>query len=146
MKSLLRNTNKPMSYYPWKSRMLADNLFDDSVFNSVFDKALDEFYSPIYAGKETEQTDEGTYHYLSVPGVKREEISIIIENEERLVVKREQKKNSKSRLFTSPFRETYNVYGTDVSKITAKLEDGVLTLFIPKATEKETKELNIPVQ
>lgn len=146
MKLTLRNKNKPMSYYPWKNRMLIDDLFDDSVFNNIFDKALSEFYSPIYAGKETEQTDEGTYHYLSIPGVKRDELSIIIENEEKLVVKCEQKKNSKSQYFTSSFREVYNVYGTDVSKITAKLEDGILTLFIPKIKEKETKKLNISIQ
>lgn len=119
---------------------------EDSIFDRVFDKTLSQVYSPLYAGEDVEQTTEGVYYYVSVPGVKRDELSVSVENDELLVVKCERKEKTKNKHFATSFRKTYSVYGCDVAKITAKLEDGVLTIFIPHLTTEKPSSTPITIQ
>lgn len=78
---------------------------------------------------EIEQTENGIKLTMSVPGFKREEIEISIENQ----ILKIEGKVEKATSFKKPFTKLYRLHQSlDQDKILAKQEDGILTITLNK--------------
>lgn len=88
--------------------------------------------------------DKDAYHaYFEVPGVKKEDVKIEL-NDCRITVtaeKREKNGNSESSFTLS--RSVSVPDGVNVDAIIAKLEDGILNLTLPKAEHKKPRTIEL---
>ncbi|MGZ3788382.1 MAG: Hsp20/alpha crystallin family protein [Bacteriovorax sp.] len=105
-------------------------------------------FSPTCNVKETSK--EYIVHF-DIPGVKKDEIKIELDNN-RLSVSGERKEKKEEKDSKSYFTESY--YGSfmrsftlpstvDQSKVDASFEDGVLTVKVPKSQASTIKEIKI---
>lgn len=83
-----------------------------------------------------EETESGDYQLiLALPGFKKEEISIEIENTTLTITA----KNAKSN-----FTRSLNIFETiDSEKISATLENGILTLLLVRQPNTKPRKVNI---
>ncbi len=120
-----------------------DNFYD------MLDNFFEDAYSPVRSlSRDTFKIDvqenENDYRIdAELPGVKKDEISIEM-NDERLsigVERKEEVKDEKTnyvhreRRYASMNRCIY-LRDADAEAITARLEDGILSVTVPKATQK----------
>jgi len=97
------------------------------------------------------ETDKAYEMELCVPGLKKEDLSISIDTENQLVVEmtKENKKEEKEgrkwlrREFSSTqFKQVFTLpENVKREQISAKVENGILTVELPKFTEDEKKAL-----
>ena len=97
------------------------------------------------------ETDKAYEMELCVPGLKKEDLSISIDTENQLVVEmtKENKKEEKEgrkwlrREFSSTqFKQVFTLpENVKREQISAKVENGILTVELPKFTEDEKKVL-----
>lgn len=117
-------------------------------FSNFFD---DDFFAPLAAvdgdaafKMNVEDADDKYVVTAHLPGVKRDEIDVEL-NEGRLSISVDKKESDeeKNKKYlhkeTSEWQATRGVYLKDAATngITAKLENGVLTVNVPKMQEKE---------
>ena len=93
--------------------------------------------------------DDGFHIYANLPGVRSEDVEITLEGEELTIrgsfpTVPEEVNYVKRELFHGEF-ERRLVFNTpvDVENIEASHENGVLTLFVPKAEEVRPKQIKI---
>lgn len=120
-------------------------------YNMLDDFFSDSFFSPRSLRNDTFKMDvkdlEASYVVeAELPGIKKEEIKLDYEND-RLIISvestqsvDEEKENyvHKERRRTS-LQRALLLKNIDVSRIDAKLEEGVLTILIPKLEEQSNK-------
>ncbi|MBM6999930.1 Hsp20/alpha crystallin family protein [bacterium] len=96
--------------------------------------------------------DEPTAYHVSVtvPGVKRDQIDVELNNGNLMVTvdkkdSDEDKKKNYVRRETSEFHATRSVYlkGADPKGVTASMNDGVLTINVPKQQEAAGAKIEI---
>ena len=128
---------KPNDYVPTTFGSFFDRFFSDDYFNG-------NSYSPTVDVAETEKEFEIQFH---LPGMKKENININVDND-RLTVsgarKFENEKKEKN------YHKVESHYGTfsrsfylpdsvNAEKIDASYKDGILTVTVPKDVKKESK-------
>jgi HSP20 family molecular chaperone IbpA len=89
---------------------------------------------------DVHKTEDGSYHIFEVPGFNKSNLKVEVEGT-RLTIdgKRVQKTSSGEK--TKTFNKSYELGNKiDSSKLEATIEDGILTVFIPTPSEKETKK------
>lgn len=120
------------------------NFFDDAFFNTDMMQRMNAT-APAINVKETEKDYK---MQIAAPGLKKEWVRVNIDNEGNLDVAIENKMEHKSedkhehylrREFSySNYQQCYTLPdNADREKISAKVEDGVLEIEIPKLTPKE---------
>lgn len=97
------------------------------------------------------ESNESYEMELCVPGLKKEDLSISIDTENRLVVEMEQeskkeekegRKYLRKEFSTMQFKQAFTLpENVKREHITAKVENGVLTIVLPKYTEDEKNAL-----
>lgn len=130
----------PRSYRPTSFGSLLDRFFDDSLQGG---SQVD--FSPSVDISETDKAFELELH---IPGVKKSEIDISVENDQLTVSgerKFETEKNEKNfhsrESYFGKFSRTFHLPDlANAEKISANQEDGVLTITIPKDEKKTTKK------
>jgi HSP20 family protein len=127
-----------------------NNFFDD-FFSDSF---MPAFFAPTYAIKaDVRETDKEYIIEADMPGVKKDEImldlrdgvlTIGVEHNEQ---KDERNDNyiRKERRYGSYCR-SFRVDGIDQEKVSAKYNDGVLTITLPKQEEARSKSYRINIQ
>lgn len=86
---------------------------------------------------------------LDLPGVKRSDLEISFENGELTIVGRRPANASQATVLhresrTGDYRRVFELDATiDATAIGAKLEDGVLTLTLPKAERAKSRKIEI---
>ena len=139
------------------SRELA--LFKDfwSDVPSVFDYQKDflrdfpDDFSKIINGKcDYEELDESYHIELEVPGIKKKEIEITLNDDQLKITWSHSRENKKGFLRKSKyerregsFYRTFHVQGADSSGISAELKDGILRVEIPKKDDFKPKQIKI---
>ena len=110
------------------------NLFDN-LFNDFF---TDEFLTKPYMFSKAKRNgqvlnrDEDWQIVFAIPGVKKDEVKIKVDDHILSVTYDNNSKNNPFS-FVSSFSRSWNLEtGVDVNKIVAKHEDGILTITIPK--------------
>ena len=97
------------------------------------------------------EKDEGYLLEAELPGVKKEEIDLDIEDENLSIsVTRAEEANGKTKNYIHRERRVaamcrrVRLSGADLDAIKAKLEDGVLSIFIPKNVKAQSaRKINI---
>ncbi|MBV6643095.1 MAG: Hsp20/alpha crystallin family protein [Cyclobacteriaceae bacterium] len=128
---------KPNDYVPGTFGSFFDRFFNDDYFNG-------SSYSPTVDVAETEKEFEIQFH---LPGMKKENISINVDND-RLTVSGERKFENEKK--DKNYHKVESHYGTfsrsfylpdtvNAEKIDASYKDGILTVTVPKDGKKESK-------
>ena len=112
-----------------------NNNLIDYMFNDFF---TDEFLTKPYMFSEAKRNgqvlnrDEDWQIVFAIPGVKKDEVKIKVDDRILSVTYDNNSKNNPFS-FVSSFSRSWNLEaGVDVNKIVAKHEDGILTITIPK--------------
>lgn len=116
----------------------------DRLFGDFFGSALSDFYPESYAttyGIRSESDDNGIQYTVDIPGVKKEDL--VIEMQDNMItVKGERKTKNSCSSYTKSFSvpEEYNL-----ELANAELVDGILSIDIPKREQKlkEVKRLEL---
>ena len=121
-----------------------------TVFNDFFDTEFMPKANATAPAINVKETEKAYIVELAAPGMKKENFDVNINNEGNLVVKmqnkQEQKEEDKAvrylrREFSYTHYEQTLILPEDVDKekITARVNDGVLTVEIPKENKEEVK-------
>jgi HSP20 family protein len=146
-----------MSLIKWSP--IRDLLSIQDEMNKLFDERLDKFsggelqsrvWQPLV---DIYEEDDKFVIKAEIPEVKKEDISINLENNvltikgERKMEKEEKKENyHRAERFYGMFQRSFTLPGiVDQDKIKANLENGVLTLEIPKKEEVKPKKIEINI-
>lgn len=111
-----------------------------SAFDDTFDNLIDCSIDSYKYRTVLEQKDDGYTLVAQVPGLSKEDITMSVENN---ILKISGQKEISKNLSTAIDKE-FKV-GNDVnqSKISAKVENGVLYIDLPKAKDKTAKIIKI---
>lgn len=130
------NGHKPATFSNFIDKFFNDDFFGGTSMTS---------FSPQVDIAETEKEFEIQFH---LPGMKKEDINIDLQND-RLTVSGERKmkdeKNEKNyhsveSYYGSFSRSFYLPDNANIEKVDASYKDGVLNIVIPKDTKKEAKK------
>jgi len=145
---LVKYTNRP------------DPFFDNFTFGipAIVDRFLQEFAGESDTAIDTSlrlprtnvhETDAAWEFTMEVPGVTKKDIEVNLEGD-RLVVRAESKRKVEDKglvrreFRSSRFQRVFPI-GTDVDrdKIKARLEDGILTVTLPKVPDKVGRKVEV---
>lgn len=137
--------NRNQEFKPMMSMM---NLFDD-FFNRVYEEENDNNFKAM--AMDIIEHEKEIELLANLPGFKKEDVKISVhDNQLTIEAKCEEKKEEKKgtmfrceRYSGSYRRSIYLPENADVNKISAKMENGVLSLSIPKKEETPKKEIVI---
>ena len=130
--------------------MMRSNNWIPAVFNDLFNTEFLPKVSATAPAINVKESDKAYTVELAAPGMKKEDFNVHINDEGNLVVKMESKNEAKEedkttrylrREFSySKFEQTL-ILPNDVKKdaISAKVENGVLTVELPKLVEEKVK-------
>ena len=130
--------------------MMRNSAWLPTVFNDIFDNSFLPKANCTAPAINVKETDKGYTVELAAPGLKKEDFNVHINDEGNLIVKMEQKQENKEedknarylrREFSySKFEQTLILPDdVDKNKISAKVENGVLTVELPKQEETKAK-------
>lgn len=130
-----RTRNRDLTY---------DNLIDNW-FNRAFNTIFEDVDGDLFEGKLQTLADETEDAYIikaEVPGLSHDDIDINYENN-LLTLKAEWKEKEEKGLRRGKVQKSYTIYGVDADKITAKLDNGILKLTLPKSEKAKPKRIQI---
>ena len=130
--------------------MMRNSAWLPTVFNDIFDSNFIPKANCTAPAINVKENDKGYVVELAAPGMKKEDFNVHINDEGNLIVKMEQKQENKEedknarylrREFSySKFEQTLILPDdVDKNKISAKVENGVLTVELPKQEETKAK-------
>ena len=130
--------------------MIHRNACLPTVFNSLFDADLMPRTAATAPAINVLESDKDYTVELDAPGLKKEDFNVNINDEANLVIKMEQKQENKEedkkghylrREFSYSKYEQTLILPDDVEKdsISARMENGVLTVQLPKMQQTVTK-------
>ena len=127
-----------MKYLPTKTFFEQPSLF--SAFNdsigSIIDSSMDS-----YKYRTTVDAQDDSYSITAqVPGLNKDDITIKIEGNTLTI---DGRKEITERMESSIHRELTIGNDIDVSKASAEVKDGILTLTLPKKLQKKAKTIKI---
>ena len=129
----------------------------DSAFNDLFDMDWTPRHVTTAPAVNVKESDTAFTMDIAAPGLKKEFCSVNINNEGNLVVKIENKaeheeksdEESKTHHYLrrefsyANYEQTYVLpENVDKEGISAKVEDGILTIELPKLTPEQEKKLD----
>ena len=122
--------------------VMRSNSWIPSVFNDLFDTEFMPKANCTAPAINVKESDKAYTVELAAPGMKKEDFNVHI-NDEGNLIKKEEDKNTRylRREFSySKFEQTL-ILPDDVKKeeISAKVENGVLTVELPKLVEEKVK-------
>jgi HSP20 family protein len=122
-------------------------LWKDPFFMDVIDLFSE---TPIYIDKSLRKSnvltnDEDYRIQIAVPGLKKEDVKISVDNSIIKISHEKQETDNKTFFFTNSFEKSYQLPDDiDEEKIEGKIENGVLEIIIPR-NEKKIKERYIKI-
>ena len=130
--------------------MMRTNSWIPTVFNDLFYNDLMPKVNQTAPAINVKESDKAYTVELAAPGMKKEDFNVHINDEGNLVVKLESKQEHKEedkntrylrREFSYSKYEQTLILPDDVKKdaISAKVENGVLTVELPKVVEEKVK-------
>ncbi len=131
-----------MKLYTTRNNGLIPASFWDWTFGDIFESKQTRMLQCDVLEKEN-----GYELVLDVPGFSKEDVSITVESDV-MKIKVERKQESKSdnylvRERNASFERRFSIGKVDASQISAKCENGVLTVFLPKQKEPEVLQIAI---
>jgi len=130
--------------------VMRSNNWIPSVFNDLFDADFMPRANATAPAINVKESDKAYTVELAAPGMKKEDFNVHINDEGNLIIKMESKSEKKDedknvrylrREFSYTKYEQTLILPDDVKKedISAKVENGVLTVELPKIVEEKVK-------
>ncbi len=130
--------------------MMRTNSWIPTVFNDLFDNDFLPKANCTAPAINVKESDKAYTVELAAPGMKKEDFNVHINDEGNLIIKMEQKEEHKDedkstrylrREFSYSKYEQTLILPDDVKKdaISARVENGVLTVELPKLVEEKVK-------
>ncbi len=130
--------------------VMRSNSWIPSVFNDLFDTEFMPKANCTAPAINVKESDKAYTVELAAPGMKKEDFNVHINDEGNLIIKMESKSEKKDedknvrylrREFSYTKYEQTLILPDDVNKeqIAAKVENGVLTVDLPKIVEEKVK-------
>lgn len=128
-----------------------------SAFNRLFDlggssmdrvgSIFDDFFSNAVGynqpAADLYEDEHNYYARFELPGLKKDEVDLELENSVLTISNVEKEKSGEGEVRTS-FRRSISVPdGVDLEKVSASLEDGVLTVTMPKAEARKPRQITV---
>jgi HSP20 family protein len=96
-------------------------------------------------------TGEQMQVYLEIPGVEKQDVSVNVNNdvltiagERKQPVKKENEQWIRNEITYGKFERTIPLpYSVDVEKVSASVQDGILTVILPKHENAKPKQISI---
>ncbi|NDL67418.1 Hsp20/alpha crystallin family protein [Anaerotalea alkaliphila] len=127
------------------------------------DKFFDDFFnepsmnapalSPGHMRVDIKETENAYLVYADLPGVKKEELSVEVDNdvlfisvEKKEEIDEEKEQYVRKERRSMNLKRSFRLEGVDAEGIQAKLEEGVLTLELPKKEPEQPKKKSIDIQ
>lgn len=128
-----------------------------SAFNRLFDlggssvdrvgSIFDDFFSnAVGFNQPAADLYEDEHHYYArfeLPGLKKDEVDLELENSVLTIGSAENKKSEDSEVHASFQRSISVPDGVDLEHVSASLEDGVLTVTMPKAEARKPRQITV---
>ncbi|MBQ8536324.1 MAG: Hsp20/alpha crystallin family protein [Clostridia bacterium] len=125
--------------------MMENSLFDDRFFRSFFD--VSDWMGNAGFRVDVKETDNAYALEAELPGVKQENVSLTLDQDVLTIAadmnteKKEEKANYLySERRTGHMERRFNLEGIDQDCITARFENGMLMVNLPKAQPQKPKE------
>ena len=128
----------------YKKTLTADWPFFGGVFSDLIDGAKEELKNLFYPGVNVSETDKAYTISVMAPGLKKEDFKLGIENN-ILEISYSGKESTETKWLRKEwaigeFKRKFTVKNdADQSNVTAKYEDGVLNITVPKKVEASSK-------
>lgn len=131
----------------WNIDKFFDSIFDDGFFPSYVNNR--------YGNLNIDIKDEDDKYVIvaDVPGIKKEEIKVDIDRDVLTIsVERKEEVNEENNNYLRRERRAYNLQrcfrldNVKADEINAKLEEGILTLTLPKAEVNQKHPRSIEIQ
>ena len=98
-----------------------------------------------------QETDDSYVLELEMPGLSKGDVEVNFENDTLIVkgVKKEQTENKEKsgvvrrEYHTMRYERSFNVHGVDRDQVSAKLEDGILFVTLPKSAERLGRKIDV---
>ena len=124
--------------------VMRSNSWIPSVFNDLFDADFMPRANATAPAINVKESDKAYTVELAAPGMKKEDFNVHINDEGNLIIKMESKNENVRYLrreFSYTKYEQTLILPDDVNKeqIAAKVENGVLTVDLPKIVEEKVK-------
>ena len=130
--------------------MMRTNSWIPAVFNDLFNTEFMPKASATAPAINVKETDKAYFVELAAPGMKKEDFNVHINDEGNLLIKMEKKEETKEedknarylrREFSYSKYEQTLILPDDVKKddIKAHVDNGVLTVELPKVVEEKVK-------
>ena len=130
--------------------MMRNSAWLPTVFNDIFDNTFVPKANCTAPAINVKENDKAYTVELAAPGMKKEDFNVHINDEGNLIIKMEQKQENKEedkntrylrREFSYTKFEQTLILPDDVKKedISAKVDNGVLTVELPKVVEEKVK-------
>lgn len=134
-----------------------DNNWMSNFFNDFFDTDMMPRMNATAPAVNVKETDKGYVMEIAAPGLKKEYCRVSLDNECNLNLKIEDKfehkeENKKEHYLRrefnySNYEQTYVLpEDVDKEKISAKVENGILTVELPKVSKEIKKEENKSIE
>lgn len=104
--------------------------------NQLIHSALDITESKLYHKLNLEEDDTNYYLFLELPGYKNTEIDISVEDSVLSIAAKNEKRGVTNRSISL-------WSGLDIDKVVGKVEDGVLTITLPKLEKIKPKKVKV---
>ena len=98
-----------------------------------------------------QETDDSYVLELEMPGLSKGDVEVNFEND-TLIVKGEKKEQTENKeksgvvrreYHTMRYERSFNVHGVDRDQVSAKLEDGILFVTLPKSAERLGRKIDV---
>jgi len=131
-----------MNLVRWNNQARFSNVFDQLFSDNQYYKTYDNGYSKPAAN--ISESEESFELELAIPGLRKEEVKINIENNLLSISSEKQKESevnySRREFVYKSFNRSFSLpKSVDVDKIKAKHENGVLSISLPKKEEAKVK-------
>ncbi|MCP5539886.1 MAG: Hsp20/alpha crystallin family protein [Akkermansiaceae bacterium] len=90
------------------------------------------------------EDDANYYSRVELPGVKKDDLTVELHDRTLTVGFERQAKNAEGKEESTVWKRTVTVPdGIDPEKVSAQLEDGVLTVTLPKSEERKPRKITV---
>jgi len=139
---ILRDRNRTPSI--WNS--FFNDLVPDSFFTDVFGTpSLRQFTQETPVKVHIDKTDKAYDVAIAAPGISKDEVDVVVK-ENVLTVSHEHKEEEDNKYFCSSFSKAWTLpKDVNIDKITAKYDNGVFNVSIPRVqpVEPEVKKIKV---
>jgi len=112
-----------------------------------FGSLLDDFFGASAGVRQPSvdlyEDDQNYYARLELPGVRKDGVDIELENAVLTVSSAHEEKSDEARQAFSFQRSISVPDGVDAEKVSAKLDDGILTITMPKQEARKPRQISI---